>query len=228
MRPGPYIKNEKEYRHEWCHHQINQKYPQCASGSGAYTQSVAFSHYNNIAAQLPSIPGRASWSAGDIQAQARQCLTNIQAIVQSIGHGMEGHGEGDPVPRRTSPTSMRSPPSIAAFFPTAFDPTVLAVASPPLAPGADGRPALQREGTFPRPLPAYQDRPKQRLRARRIRSPARASPSPTTNNIGAQLPSMPPLGRLVAGGIQRAGGPVPAQYQNVLRASTCPLTTSSR
>ncbi|MDX7648787.1 Rid family hydrolase, partial [Aeromonas caviae] len=56
---------------------------------GPYTQSVAFSHYNNIAAQLPVDPKTGALVAGDIQAQARQCLTNIQAIVQSIGHGME-------------------------------------------------------------------------------------------------------------------------------------------
>ncbi len=63
--------------------------PNAPQDLGPYTQSVAFSHYNNIAAQLPVVPKTGALVAGDIQAQARQCLTNIQAIVQSIGHGME-------------------------------------------------------------------------------------------------------------------------------------------
>jgi reactive intermediate/imine deaminase len=56
--------------------------------SSAYTQSVAFSHYNNISAQLPVNP------AGDLVTdkvcgQAKQCLENIKAIVKSIDHTMQ-------------------------------------------------------------------------------------------------------------------------------------------
>ncbi len=53
------------------------------------TQSVAFSHYNNISAQLPVDPKTGALVAGDIKAQARQCLTNIKAIVESIDHVMD-------------------------------------------------------------------------------------------------------------------------------------------
>lgn len=52
------------------------------------TQSVAFSHYNNISAQLPIEPKSNELIAGGIKEQATQCLDNIKAIVESIGHGM--------------------------------------------------------------------------------------------------------------------------------------------
>ncbi|MEZ9762097.1 Rid family hydrolase [Vibrio splendidus] len=52
------------------------------------TQSVAFSHYNNLSAQLPVNPKTGELVLGDVKVQAQQCLTNIKAIVESIGHGM--------------------------------------------------------------------------------------------------------------------------------------------
>ena len=53
------------------------------------TQSVAFSHYNNISAQLPIDPKTGHIVAGDIKQQAKQCLENIKAIVESIYHVMD-------------------------------------------------------------------------------------------------------------------------------------------
>lgn len=53
------------------------------------TQTVAFSHYNHLSAQLPLDPKTGSMVAGGVKEQARQCLDNIKAIVESIGHVME-------------------------------------------------------------------------------------------------------------------------------------------
>ena len=53
------------------------------------TQTVAFSHYNNISAQLPVDPRTGEIVAGDVKEQARQCLANIKAIAESIGHVMD-------------------------------------------------------------------------------------------------------------------------------------------
>ena len=53
------------------------------------TQTVAFSHYNNISAQLPLDPKSNEIVAGGVKEQAEQCLKNIKAIVESIGHVME-------------------------------------------------------------------------------------------------------------------------------------------
>ncbi|WP_261816031.1 RidA family protein [Vibrio gallicus] len=52
------------------------------------TQSVAFSHYNNISAQLPVDPETGTIVAGGIKIQVSQCLENIKAIVEGIAHGM--------------------------------------------------------------------------------------------------------------------------------------------
>ncbi|QDF68126.1 reactive intermediate/imine deaminase [Shewanella sp. SNU WT4] len=53
------------------------------------TQTVAFSHYNNISAQLPIDPVTGKVVMGGITAQAKQCLNNIKAIVESINHVMD-------------------------------------------------------------------------------------------------------------------------------------------
>lgn len=53
------------------------------------TQSVAFSHYNNISAQLPINPKSGKIEVGCVKEQAKQCLENIKAIVKSIDHTMQ-------------------------------------------------------------------------------------------------------------------------------------------
>ena len=53
------------------------------------TQTVAFSHYNNISAQLPVDPRTGEIVAGDVKEQAGQCLKNIKAIVESVSHVMD-------------------------------------------------------------------------------------------------------------------------------------------
>lgn len=59
------------------------------SNLGPFNQSVAFSHYNNISAQLPIDPKSGEIISGDIKEQANQCLKNIKAIVESINHVMD-------------------------------------------------------------------------------------------------------------------------------------------
>lgn len=53
------------------------------------SQTVAFSHYNNISAQLPINPATGKIEAGDVKEQAKQCLINIKAIVESINQEMD-------------------------------------------------------------------------------------------------------------------------------------------
>ena len=58
--------------------------PQCALS----TQTVAFSHYNHISAQLPIDAKTGNLVAGGVKEQAAQCLANIKAIVESINHSL--------------------------------------------------------------------------------------------------------------------------------------------
>ncbi|MGA9041580.1 MAG: RidA family protein, partial [Terriglobales bacterium] len=60
-----------------------------APKSSLSTQTVAFSHYNHIAAQLPLDAKTGGIVAGGAKEQAGQCLQNIKAIVESVGHVME-------------------------------------------------------------------------------------------------------------------------------------------
>lgn len=55
---------------------------------GPYSQSVAYSHYNNLSAQLPIDPTSGKLVAGGVKEQAEQCFKNIKAIVESIDHVM--------------------------------------------------------------------------------------------------------------------------------------------
>lgn len=48
------------------------------------TQTVAFSHYNNLTAQLPIDPKTGRLVVGGVKEQAQQCLKNIKAILESI------------------------------------------------------------------------------------------------------------------------------------------------
>lgn len=48
------------------------------------TQTVAFSHYNNLTAQLPIDPKTGRLVIGDVKEQTAQCLKNIKAILESI------------------------------------------------------------------------------------------------------------------------------------------------
>ena len=56
--------------------------------SDLYSQTVAFSHYNNLSAQLPIDPATGAIVAGGAAEQAEQCFKNLQAIVESIGPDM--------------------------------------------------------------------------------------------------------------------------------------------
>ena len=56
---------------------------------GLFSQTVAFSHYNNISAQLPIDAKTGKIVSGDLKEQVKQCLSNIKAIVESIDHVMD-------------------------------------------------------------------------------------------------------------------------------------------
>lgn len=53
------------------------------------TQTVAFSHYNHLSAQLPVDAETGALVSGGIKEQAACCLTHIKTIVESIGHSLE-------------------------------------------------------------------------------------------------------------------------------------------
>lgn len=63
----------------------SDKAPKCSLA----TQTVAFSHYNHLSAQLPLDLTTGKVITGGIKAQTKQCLAYIQAIIESVNHKME-------------------------------------------------------------------------------------------------------------------------------------------
>ncbi|UXA00363.1 RidA family protein [Vibrio splendidus] len=59
-----------------------------APQSAVSTQTAAFSHYNNLSAQLPIDVNTGELVSGGITEQTAQCLANIETILESIGHVM--------------------------------------------------------------------------------------------------------------------------------------------
>ena len=59
--------------------------PKCALS----TQTVAFSHYNNISAQFGIDPATGKLVEGGVKAEALQALANIKAIIECVDHVIE-------------------------------------------------------------------------------------------------------------------------------------------
>lgn len=53
------------------------------------TQTVAFSHYNHLSAQLPIDVATGMLVAGGVKEQAEQCLRNMKIIIESIDHSLD-------------------------------------------------------------------------------------------------------------------------------------------
>ncbi|RRJ83001.1 RidA family protein [Aestuariirhabdus litorea] len=172
--------------------------------SSVSTQTVAFSHYNNISAQLPLTPEKGELVAGGIKAQAKQCLENIKAIVESIDHVM------DDVVKIT--VFVKNISDLAAvdevytgFFKEALPTrTAVAVAALPLQGALVQMDALisNGEGTAPQaPSPLV------KVSRNTDAAPISAVSTQTVafshyNNLSSQLPIDPATGELVAGGVK--------------------------
>ncbi|WP_417618428.1 Rid family hydrolase [Oceanisphaera sp.] len=171
--------------------------------SAVSTQSVAFSHYNNISAQLPVSPETGDLEAADISAQAKQCFENIKAIVESIGHVMD-----DVVKINIFLKNIADMDAVDAVYAGFFQDylpvrTTVAVDALPLDGALLQVDALisNGEGTTPQA-------PCDLVKVAKNTENAPVSPTSTHtvafshyNNISAQLPVDPKTGELVAGGV---------------------------
>ena len=173
--------------------------------TGPYSQSVAFSHYNNISAQLPIDPKSGEIVLGGVKEQAQQCFENIKAILESIDHAM------DDVVRVTifvkDISSIGSVDEVFAHFFAGYVParTTVAVAALPMGALVQIEALVSHgEGTVPE-APQAGDLIKV---ARNTENAPQNSFSTQTvafshyNNISAQLPLHPKTGEIVSGGIK--------------------------
>lgn len=172
---------------------------------GPYSHTVAFSHYNNLSAQLPIDPKTGALVAGGVVEQAEQCFQNIKAVVESIGHVMT-----DVVRISVFLKDIKDVEKVCevykSFFP-AYVPTltVVAVAALPMNALVQVDALISNgEGTIPN-APQAGDLIK--LTNNTDKAPVSVYATQTVafshyNNISAQLPIDPKTGRLVVGGVK--------------------------
>lgn len=169
------------------------------------SQTVAFSHYNNLSAQLPIDPKSGKLVSGGVKAQAEQCFENIKAIIESIDHGMN-----DVVRITLFVKDLKDVDVIDAVYKTFFTSyvptrTVVAVAALPMDALVQVEALLSNGvGTIPN-APQAGDLVK--LVNNTANAPMDFLSSQTVafshyNNLSAQLPIDPKSGQLVAGGVQ--------------------------
>ena len=175
-----------------------------APKSTVASQTVAFSHYNNISAQLPIDAKTGKIVGHSLKEQAKQCLINIQAIVESIDHVMD-----DVVKMTVYVKDISDVEAIDEVYKTFFKSelptrTMVAVAALPMDEALVQIDALisNGEGTAPqKPLELV------KVTRNTEHAPINSLASQTVafshyNNLSAQLPIDPKSGKLVTGAIK--------------------------
>ncbi len=193
--------------------------------SKLYSQSVAFSHYNNISAQLPIDPKTNSIVVGGVDDQIKQCLNNIKAIVESINHDMD-----DVVKLNVflkSITDIEHVDNVMNeffknYFPTR---TVIAVSELPISDALVQIDALisNGEGT-----PSQEPCNLIKLARNTDNAPRNSQSTQTVafshyNNISAQLPLDPTSGSIIQGGVQEQAKQCLSNIKSILESIDVPF-----
>ena len=173
--------------------------------SSLSTQSVAFSHYNHLSAQLPLDPATGKMVAGGVKEQAEQCLKNMKAIVESVAHVMD-----DVVAVTVFLKDSADMAAVDEVYTTFFQNgvparTTLAVSALPMDALVQMEALVSNgEGTIPN-APQAGDL----VKVTNNTSHAPVSPLSAQsvafshyNHLSAQLPLDPATGKMVAGGVK--------------------------
>ncbi|MFT4104726.1 MAG: RidA family protein [Lacrimispora sp.] len=196
------------------------------TGIGPYSQTVAFSHYNNLSAQLPIDPKTGNVVAGGVKEQAEQCFKNIKAIVESIGHVMS-----DVVRISVFVKNIKDVDAVdevyKTFFPT-YVPTrtTVAVAALPMDALVQVEALISNgEGTIPN---APQSGDLIKLTNNTANAPTSVLSTQTVsfshyNNLTAQLPIDPKTGRLVSGGVKEQAAQCLKNIKAILESIDVPF-----
>uniref|UniRef100_UPI003A8BB6E4 Rid family hydrolase n=1 Tax=Marinospirillum sp. TaxID=2183934 RepID=UPI003A8BB6E4 len=178
------------------------------------SQTVAFSHYNNLSAQLPLDPQTGQLVVGGVQEQTAQCLKNIKAILNSIDvpfddivkiniylTDLNNQAAVDEVYSRFFPDSAIA--RAVGYLPAR---TLIHAAALPLHAQVQIEAVVSHgDGTPPQ---AVEDRHGIIVEANNTDAAPRTPLATQTvafshyNNLSAQLPLDPASGQLISGGIQ--------------------------
>ena len=196
-----------------------------APKSSVSTQTVAFSHYNNISAQLPVDPKTGEIVAGGVKEQAKQCLANIKAIVESIDHVMDDVVRINIFLKNISDIDAVDE-VYATFFPSYLPiRTTVAVAALPMDDAL-----LQIEAVISNGEGTPSQEPCDLIKvSRNTENAPKSSVSTQTvafshyNNISAQLPIDPKSGKMVAGGAKEQAGQCLKNIKAILESIDVPF-----
>jgi len=189
-----------------------------APTSALSSQTVAFSHYNNLSAQLPIDPRSGRIIATNVKDQAIQCLKNIKAILDSIDVPLDDIVKINIFLKNLSDIDAVNE-VYATFFPdsaiaraAAYMParTVIAAAALPMGALVQIEAVVSHgDGTPPQTI---EDRHKLVMEPNNTNNAPRSPLSTQTvafshyNHVSAQLPLDPKTGKIIAGGIKEQAG----------------------
>ena len=172
---------------------------------GPYSHTVAFSHYNNLSAQLPIDPKTGALVAGGVKEQAEQCFKNIEAVLTGINQATTD------VVRITvflkNIMDLDAVDAVYKSFFVSYVPTRTTVAVAALPMGA----LVQVEALVTYGLGTIPNAPQAgnlvKLTNNTCNAPLSALSTQTVafshyNNISAQLPIDPKTGIIVSGGVK--------------------------
>jgi reactive intermediate/imine deaminase len=193
---------------------------------GPCSQTVAFSHYNNLSAQLPIDPGSGEIVAGGVKEQAVQCFKNIKAIVESIDHAMS-----DVIRITIFLKNISDIDAVDAVYKTFFQTyvptrTTVAVASLPM------NALVQVEALVSNGVGTIPNAPQAGDLIKLTNNTENAPKSPVStqtvafshyNNISAQLPVDPKSGIIVAGGVQEQAAQCLKNIKAILESIDVPF-----
>ncbi|NNK95730.1 MAG: reactive intermediate/imine deaminase [Desulfobacterales bacterium] len=196
-----------------------------APKSSVSTQTVAFSHYNNISAQLPVDPKTGEILAGGVKEQAKQCLANIKAIVESIDHVIDDVVRINIFLKNISDIDAVDE-VYATFFPSYLPTrTTVAVAALPLDDAL-----LQIEAVISNGEGTPSQEPCDLIKvSRNTENAPKSSVSTQTvafshyNNLSAQLPIDPKSGKIIAGGVKEQAGQCLKNIKAILESIDVPF-----
>lgn len=196
------------------------------TGIGPYSQTVAFSHYNNLSAQLPLDPKTGKLVSGGIKEQAEQCFNNLKAVIESIDHVMS-----DVVRITVFVKNIKDLDRVNEVYKTFFPvyvPTLTqaAVSALPMDALVQVEALISNgEGTIPN---APQSGDLVKLTNSTAKAPVSALSTQTVsfshyNNLSAQLPLDPISGKLVAGGVKEQAAQCLKNIKNILNSIDVPF-----
>ncbi|MDD2371295.1 MAG: RidA family protein [Firmicutes bacterium] len=193
---------------------------------GPYSQTVAFSHYNNLSAQLPIDPKSGKLVAGGVKEQAEQCFKNIKAVIESVDHIMN-----DVMRITIFVKNIKDIDTIDEVYKTFFTSyvptrTVVGVSALPMDALVQVEALISNgEGTIPN-APQAGDLIK--LTNNTIKAPlcelsTQAVAFSHYNNLTAQLPIDPKSGRLVSGGVKEQAAQCFKNIKTILESIDVPI-----